>query len=341
MDAKLASELSARIKGDAGVIRELADKAEDVVWTRLKRYGVIVGLFITIIFALLAFIGFKTYGDLKASVLSQIQPTVAQIQGQANDIGKVVDDLKKTKIPAITTSLNQVQGEADAQKKRVEGADGQIAKSMEALKLAETKATADSDQFSSAVKLNQQQLDQIIQRSKDQVAQVTKAATQASVAQAYPSLGVEPQVVIAGGVVSSKDKKPGEKWISLVVSYSAVRENTYTNDQVEKVASSLTAAGFRVFIGVISITGRIAVGFERLGPNINALDSELFYYDKSKAQEAEEALQIASRIVNTLGPKPVLVEGSTEGAGFGAGIRYFEQHSGIDAQVFLSSEKAH
>ncbi len=126
-----------------------------------------------------------------------------------------------------------------------------------------------------------------------------------------PSLGVEPQVVIAGRVVSSKDKRPSEKRISLVVSYSAVRENTYTNDQVEQVASSLTAAGFRVFISVLSITGRTNVGFKRVRPNINALDSELFYCDKSKAQEA---LQIASQIVNTLGPKPVLVEGSTEGA---------------------------
>jgi hypothetical protein len=340
LDAKVASELNSRIKDNGGVVRELADKVEDVVWTRIKRYTVIALFFLAVITALVTFIGVKSYGDLKDSVVKQIQPAVSQIQSKATEVGAVVDDLKTKRIPEVTASLNQVQEEAASQKKRVEGADGQIEKSMGALRQAQAKAVADSEQFSNMVRENKQQLDQITQRSKDQIAQVTRAASQASVAQAYPSIGQEPQILIANQVASVKNKKLGEKWVSLVVSYAAIRENTYTKEQVEQVQSSLTAAGFRVLVGIVSVSGRINVGFERVGPDINALDSEVFYYDKSRSEVANEALSIASKIVNTLDAKPVLVEGSKEYDGVGAGIRYFEQNSGIDAQVFLGPEKS-
>ena len=340
VDAKVASELGSRIRDSGGVVRELADSVEDVVWARIKRYTVIALFFLAIIAGLLTFIGLKSYSDLKESVLRQIQPAVSQIQSKATEVGAAVDDLRTKRIPDVTSSLNQVQTEASAQQKRVESADGQIEKTMGALSQAQAKAVADSEQFSNMVQENKKQLDQITQRSKDQIAQVTRAASQASVAQAYPSIGQEPQILIGNQLVSAKNKKSGERWVNVVVSYAAIRENTYTKEQVERVQAALTSAGFRVFLGGVSITGRIGVGFERIGNDMFGLDSEVFYYDKSSLPIANDALSIASKIVSTLAPKPVLVEGSKESAGFGAGIRYFEQNSGVDAQVFLGSEKS-
>ncbi len=327
VDAKVSRELDSRIKENGGVVRELADQVEDVVWGRLKRYTVIAGLFLAVIAALLTFIGFKTYDDLKNSVLKQIQPAVSQIEKRASDIGVTVDDLRKNRIPAVTSSLNQVEGEAQSQKERVEGADGQIAKSMQSLRTAESKATADSEQFERSVKENKLQLDQITQRSKEQIAQVTQAASQASVVQAYPMIGQEPQILISNQLASIKEKKPGEMWVSLVVSYSAIRENTYTTEQIKQVESALRLAGYRVFTGTVQVTGRLGVGFERIGPDLNGQDSAIFYYDKQKDREADDIWSLVSKHVQTLGPRPVLVSGSSIGFGFGAGIRYFEENS--------------
>jgi hypothetical protein len=341
VDAKISSELNSRVKEDGGVVRDLADKVEDVVWGRLKRYTMIIGVFLAAIAALLTFIGFKTYDDLKNSIVKQIQPAVSRIEKRADEIGKTVDDLDKSRIPAVTASLNKVEGEAQSQKARIEGAGGQIAKSMQSLKTAEETATADSEHFEQRVKEDEQRLNQITQQSQEQIAQVTKAASQASIVRAYPTIGQEPQILISNQLVSAKDKKPGEKWVSLVVSYSAIRENTYTNEQIQQVETALRLAGYRVFSGSISVTGHIGIGYERIGPDLFGLGSEVFYYDMKKDHVADEIWNIVARHVQTLGPKPIFVGETSIGAGFDAGIRYFEQNSGIDAQVFLGSEKGH
>jgi hypothetical protein len=38
VDSKLATELNTRITSDGEVVRELADKVEELVWVRMKRY---------------------------------------------------------------------------------------------------------------------------------------------------------------------------------------------------------------------------------------------------------------------------------------------------------------
>ena len=57
---RLSSELSNRLRDEAGLVREIGDKAEDVVWKRLKRYGAIFSVLLTCILGFIAFVGVRT-----------------------------------------------------------------------------------------------------------------------------------------------------------------------------------------------------------------------------------------------------------------------------------------
>ena len=117
VDGKIAIALAATLKDQGSIVRELADDAEDVVWKRFKHYSIISGFFLVVIAGLVTFIGFKTYADLKASVVEQVKPAVKALQDNVNALNGTVDDLNKKRIPAVTQSLNVVEGEAQAQKK--------------------------------------------------------------------------------------------------------------------------------------------------------------------------------------------------------------------------------
>lgn len=336
VDAQIASQLAAKLKDQASVVRELADDAEDVVWKRFKRYSIISGFFLVVIFGLVTFIGFKTYADLKASVVEQVKPAVKALQDNVNALNATVDDLNKKRIPAVTQSLNVVEGEAQAQKKRVSDADGKIAKSMASLNAAEQKANADSAAFSKSAQDNQRKLDQLTQRSTEQINQVTASASKTAIAQAYGFMAEDPAMTVGGQTISKKNKKPGEKWVNLVVSLDAIQRQTYTTAQLEKVESALLGAGYRVFIGVSSVGGHFGYGFYRLSYPDGDSDSEIIYFDKEKKTEAEQLQVLVNReLPNRCGVK--LAADVIKGSYQSEAVRYFDDNSGMDAQVYLGS----
>lgn len=340
VDAKVTSELGAKVKDSAGIVREVADKVEDVVWTRLKRYTVIIGVCVAIIVALVTFIGLKTYDDLKQSVLKRIEPAVAQVEQRAKAAGSAIDELNRTRIPAVTQSLNAVDAEAKSQRQRVESADGQIAKGLHNLQAAEDNANHDSEQFQQNVAANQAKLDQLTQRSQAQIAQVTTSASNASLSQAYPALGQEPQVLIGNQVLSVKNKKPGEKWVSLVPSNEALREGIYTKEELEQIQSALSSAGYRVFPGIISATGRFGVGVERLGNEFSARDTEVFYFNQRNIVMASDVLAIVAKHAKTMTGRPILASGTAYPDTFKPAYKFIIDDSGLDMQVFLGPEKS-
>lgn len=336
VDGKVTAELSAKLKEQQNVVRELADKAEDVVWNRLKRYSVIVGFFLVVIVGLVTFIGFKTYGDLKASVVQQVQPSVIAVEQRIKQVDGELAEVERNRIPAVTQSLNKVERDAASQEKRVTEADGQIADSMQSLHTAEAKANADSAAFSQSVLENQRKLDQITQRSREQISQITASASKAAITQAYGFIAEKPPIVIAGQTISKESKRPGEKWINLVVSLDAIHHQTYTTAQLEKVEAALLAAGYRVFIGTISVGGRFAIGLERVQPN-GEQDTAVIYFDRTKQSEAEQLRDIVNKELPA-SKCAIQLLGDVDNGNFHAeAIRYFGDNSGIDAQVFLGS----
>ena len=333
-------KIAALIKDQNSIVRELADKAEDVVTARIKRYTVLTGFFIFIILGLLGFIGFRTLGDLKSSVLQQIQPSVNAIQQQAKALGGTLDDLQKNRIPSITQSLNKVQGDANEQGRRISDAHGKFAESMQSLQTAEAKATADSAAFSRSVKENQEKLDQLTQHSQEQINQITQSVSHATIEQAYGYATQEPHIIIGGENASEKLRKPGDKWVNLVYSFDAIHHQSFSRAQLEQIQTALLGAGYRVFLGTVTVGGRFGVGLERMSPDESAVDTEIIYFDKSKLAEAEFLKGLLNKISPTDRAGTLLLEiPKSENIRYAA-MKYFGDHSGIDAQIFLGTRSA-
>jgi hypothetical protein len=76
---KVNLELSSRLKDQSGLVREIGDQAEDIVWKRLKRYGVIFGALLSCILGFIAFEGIRTLDD----VSKRIEPVVSADEQRA------------------------------------------------------------------------------------------------------------------------------------------------------------------------------------------------------------------------------------------------------------------
>src|SRR5271154_4059049 len=64
IQSQLNLALSKRLEDQKNVVREIADQAEDVIWKRLKLFG----LLLTVIFGLTAFFGIRTVNDLSKRI---------------------------------------------------------------------------------------------------------------------------------------------------------------------------------------------------------------------------------------------------------------------------------
>src|SRR6266550_4140893 len=72
IQAKIDQELSARLKDQSSLVREIGDKAEDVVWARFKRYGWIVAVLIVI----LGLWGVKSIDDAGGKIVESARQRV-------------------------------------------------------------------------------------------------------------------------------------------------------------------------------------------------------------------------------------------------------------------------
>ena len=72
---RLNLEMLNRLKDQASLVREIGDQAEDVVWKRLKLFGVLL----TVILGFIAFIGIRTLDD----VSKRIEPIISAAEQRA------------------------------------------------------------------------------------------------------------------------------------------------------------------------------------------------------------------------------------------------------------------
>src|ERR1035437_6843298 len=87
VQARIAQELSARLKDQGNLVREIGDKAEDVVWGRLKRYGWILTISTVVITVLLALWGVKSFDDAGNKIVEtarqRVEPLIQNTEGRA------------------------------------------------------------------------------------------------------------------------------------------------------------------------------------------------------------------------------------------------------------------
>ena len=117
---KLTRELSTRLKEQSNIVRELADKAEDTLGNRLKRYTIIIG----IAAAILAFFRLKPLYEIYA----QIKPMVKAAEDQIAQITKEVGLAK--------AAVDRLSSDVAAQRARVTDRNGEISRKFQSLDAA-------------------------------------------------------------------------------------------------------------------------------------------------------------------------------------------------------------
>jgi RNA polymerase subunit RPABC4/transcription elongation factor Spt4 len=84
IQTKVDQEIAKRFTDQNSLIREIGDKAEDIVWRRLKYFG----YFLTFIAVLLGFLGVKSVNDVSQSIVRETAGRVDAVKGRLDQLHK-------------------------------------------------------------------------------------------------------------------------------------------------------------------------------------------------------------------------------------------------------------
>jgi hypothetical protein len=227
IENKLNIEIAARLKDQGSLVRELSDKAEDVVWARFKRYGVLVGILAAGVLGIIAFVGIKTVDDISR----RLEPIVSAAEQRA-----------QARIGSLKASLDQLSQDVANQTNRVSAKNGEILQEFARL-----------DALS-------KQINGMVKSLQTNVQQVSKQVDVLSVRKAYPTLGMPRIVTYESQPWSGRTtKKATDKWVSIYIDPPSIGE--FSPQQIDNLVKSLKAARYTSYLGLFGISGPISQGF--------------------------------------------------------------------------------
>jgi uncharacterized protein YceH (UPF0502 family) len=302
--ARLDEEIAKRLVDQNSIVREIGDKAEDIIWKRLRFFGVLLA----VILAFLGFYGYKTITDVTQAI-------VRETAGNVN---------------AVKSQLGQLSTDIDAQTKRVSEKGGEITERLSKLDAAANDAQAKAEAYLKRADESATTLNQRLAALDTKVAQVSAQADSVSVRQEYPDLGRAKVVTYKGGVWKKDDKKPGEKWVGIFIFPYAIAD--FTGNEVDKLVKDLRAAGYTPLLGMFGIGGPYNSGIGPLGDS--GSNSSLYYFSKNSEQMSAEVRDIVLKDL------PVKSLDSSYVAALGMSQddprRFVIENSGLDLQLILS-----
>lgn len=213
---RVRQELERKLLGQEVIVSNIADKAEDIILTRIKRSIFIAAPLFIIIIALLGYLGFKTYGEtvgklktVSAGAIKQIQDASKLVQAERNTILKTASEAD-----ALKKQTDELSKEVQSQTDRITARGGEMSAKIAQYDKNETNVQSKlQSELTRASELSRQ-LD-IIERSLTASAtEVSHQADAVGIEQAFPGLGATRYVTLGGHRWSAADaKKPSEKWI--------------------------------------------------------------------------------------------------------------------------------
>jgi len=301
--SKVDLALSERIKDQSGVVRELADKAEDTVWSRLKRYTVLlVG-----VVAILAYFGLKPLYDFYA----QIKPAVDAAEQRVQAVTQAITQLTG-QITPLKAAVDRLSRDEATLSNRVSQRGGEISQKLQSLNQT-------ADEFTRRLTSMEKSFD-------TRLAQIAQQVDNVSVQQAFPGLGQKMFVIYNGRAWKGKAAKtPGDRWINIQLqSYNIPR---FTTDEIDKLMKALRSSGYTPWPGMFGISGPYSTSY---GPFGSAGESTVFYFERSSEPMAIDAASIASKVLST-DVKAIFVDPGTQDEP----RRFVIENSGIDLQLVL------
>lgn len=322
---KLNLELKSRLEDQKNIVREIGDRAEDVVWQRLKRYGVISAGLLAVIFALITFIGINTL----EGVSKRIEPVIKDAEQRASAVKQTID-ATAGKTAALRTALEKLSEDVEAQSNKVSDKSGEITE-----KLDHLDATAnDTQQKWEAARVHAEQLssrlDAMERSLENKVAQVSKQVDNVTIRQAYPTLGQQKYVTLQGQRWKDKSEKGAtERWINIWIDADTIGD--ISQAQLEELIKSLREIGYTSFLGFFGIGGPYSGGF---GPATYEPGMAVSFFQSDLKDAASEVTKLASRILSKKLIEPRYVDPSKLKP---EDKRFVYENAGLDMQLYLNS----
>jgi hypothetical protein len=325
---KVNLELANRLKDQNSLVRELSDKAEDVVWKRLTRYGVLAGTLVTCILGGITFVGVNTLDG----VSKRVEPVVAAAEQRAKAARQTIEETA-TRVDSVKGSLDKLSLDVDTQTKRVAEKSGEISQKLQGFDAAITDAQKRGEEYQARSEDLSRRLD-VMAKNLDQqanrVTQVSKQVDNVSIAQAYPTLGKERFVTFNSSPWKGvKDKSPNEKWVHIYIQPQGVGD--YSTSQVEGLLAELKRSNYTPFLGgTFGIGGPYSSGWGSFG---SSNETAVFYFKKTSEQMATAVCAIVGKALSITAPKPQFVDPAA--LVDNADLRLVIEQSGLDVQIYL------
>jgi uncharacterized protein YceH (UPF0502 family) len=299
---KLDQEVAKRFVDQNSLAREIGDKAEDILWKRLR----ISGVLLAVIIAFLGFVGWKTVNDVSRSIVTA----------------------SAGKVEAVNERVTQISKELDTQTKAVEDRGGEISASLAHLDEMTNAAQGKVAAYLEHAEAASEQMEKRLAELDTKVAQVSAQVDNVSVRQEYPSLGQPKVVTYKGGLWSKDSKKSNEKWIGIYIfpyAYSA-----FSQAEMEALFKDLRAAGYTPLPGTFGIGGPYTTG---IGPLGNGTTSSIYYFSKNSEPMSAEIQAIVLKDLPVKSLDTSYVDASEMPKD--DIIRFVIENSGLDLQLAL------
>jgi hypothetical protein len=246
---KVNLELSTRLKDQSSLVREIGDKAEDVVWKRLTRYGVMASALLACILGFIGFEGFKTLDDVK----KRIEPVVSAAEQRAQAAKRTSEDTG-AKVDLVKGSVDRLAVQVDTQTKRVAERGGEISEKLNRLDAAANEAQKRGEIYQARSEELSRQLEATAKALEKRVEQVSKQVDDLSGRRAYPNFGEQPYVTFEGDRWKGKaGKGPEERWLNISIDSSTLPE--ISREQLEKLMAELKRSNFTPLLGSFGVRG--------------------------------------------------------------------------------------
>jgi hypothetical protein len=288
---KVNQELSARLKDENSLVREIGDKAEDVVWRRLKHYGVMAGVILSCILGIIAFVGINTIDGIS----KKVEP-IANAAVQKAEAAKRTIDETASKVNSVKASLDNLSTDVATQTKRVDEKSGEITRKLQGFDAAMTAAEKRGEEYQVRSDELSHRLDTMtkaLDLQAGRVTQVSKQVDDVSIRQVYPNLGQKKFVTFNGspwkGVAG---KLSGERWVDIFISTEAIGD--YSGEQIQRLSMALKESNYTPLLGMMGVGGPYNTNMASAGNS--PVSTAVFYFKKGSEQDANSLSAMISKL---------------------------------------------
>jgi uncharacterized Zn finger protein (UPF0148 family) len=343
IEARVRQSVDARMADKDSLVRAIADDAEDVVWTRLKRYTWVAGIAIF----LLGLYGFSSIQQAKSTIVSEaharLDPVIDDTEKRVKKAQVDIGDTGQ-KIAAVKKQLDDTSKLAQEQSNRITGQAGEINTKLQQVQTASNRANALStgyekqaadfeselQQMRAHAEQENHRLDDTQKTFNARIEQVTKQIDNVSLQQAYPTLGKKMYVTYNGQPwKGTAGKKPSDKWVNINLDPMAVGSNRVTTEELQTLADRLEKAGYTPYFGFFGTGGPVGTGFGCLANG----NEGIMYFDPKREKEASDVQRMAADTLHLPGFTAHYVDPKKAEEPL---MRFVMENAGMDFQVCIA-----